>query len=478
MEREKRPNGQDDSAEPQPGEEDAHPMDVLMEEETFGLETPARGEIRMGTIARITENDILVDIGYKSEGIIYSREVERLPEEKLSRLKVGEEVEVYVVATGDPIKLSLIKAEEIQDWTRAEDLYKNKEIFEGTIAGYNKGGLIVSFGRLRGFVPASQVSYVRRRRWQGSSPDERWGEMVGETFLVRVIEVDQGRNRLILSEKAAAREARDLRKDKLIAELEEGEIRAGRVMSLADFGAFVDIGGADGLVHTSEITWKRISHPREVLEIGQEVRVKVLGVDAEQKRISLSLRELEDDPWEKVLEKIQEGQLVEGTITKLTKFGAFARLEELKDYGLEGLIHISELADRHIAHPREVVQEGEIVTLRIIRVDNKQKRIGLSLKQVDSAAYAELDWQVSRQDSQEEAPGSPEVPTEAPGSEVPQEHPGKDAEPLAEAEQGDESEIIDPEHIDLSEGEDILDSSRISAGGAELEGEEDPNNGE
>ena len=381
----------------------AHPMDAFLEEEEYGLDSPRRGEVRTGTIARITESDILVDIGYKSEGLIPSRELERLPQEKRDELVVGKEVTVYVLRAGGTdgtILLSIARAEEERDWLEAERLLKTKEMFEGVISGYNKGGLIVKLGRLRGFVPASQVSMARRWRADGDSAEQRWGKMVGEPIVSKVIEVERKRNRLILSERAAAREARDVLKERLIEELSPGEIRTGHVISLADFGAFVDIGGADGLVHTSEISWKRIGHPRELLKVGQEVKVKVLGVDPEQKRISLSIRELEEDPWETIVKQYKEGQLVEGTITKLTKFGAFASLKTSDDYELEGLVHISELSDRHIVHPREIVNEDETLTLRVIKVDRRRRRIGLSLKKVDSPEYAELDWQAAMQELQ------------------------------------------------------------------------------
>jgi small subunit ribosomal protein S1 len=379
----------------------AHPMDAFLDEEAYGLDSPRRGEVRTGTIARITDSDILVDIGFKSEGLIPARELERLSQEIRDELIVGKEITVYVLRSGGTdgtILLSIARAEEERDWLEAERLLKTKEIFEGVISGYNKGGLIVKLGRLRGFIPASQVSMARRWRSDGDSAEQRWGSMVGEPIVSKVIEVERRRNRLILSERAAAREARDVLKEKLIEELQPGEIRIGHVISLAEFGAFVDIGGADGLVHTSEISWKRISHPREVLKIGQEVKVKVLGVDSEQKRISLSLRELEEDPWEKIVKQYSEGQLVEGTITKLTKFGAFASLKAVDDYELEGLVHISELSDRHIVHPREVVNENETLTLRVIKVDRKRRRIGLSLKKVDSPEFAELDWQAAMEE--------------------------------------------------------------------------------
>ena len=392
-------------------EAELHPMEALLASENYELNAPKRGEIRVGTIVRATEADVLVDIGAKSEGVISIRELEQLPEDQRATLDVGQEISVYVIRPGGRSgapELSLVRAEEEQDWTKAEELLESKDIFEGEVTGYNKGGLIVKMGQLRGFVPASQVSLARRRRADGETPEDRWGKMVGEQLMAKVIEVDRGRNRLILSERSAAREAREALKERLISELAIGEVRTGHVISLADFGAFVDIGGADGLVHISEISWKRVSNPREVLNIGQEVKVKVLGVDPERNRISLSIRELEEHPWDMILEQFSEGQLVEGTVTKLTKFGAFAKLAGLEDYGIEGLVHISELSDRHIAHPSEVVQEDQVLTLRVIRVDALRHRIGLSLKRVESSDYAETDWEAAVQQTSE-APEPPVV---------------------------------------------------------------------
>jgi small subunit ribosomal protein S1 len=374
----------------------SHPMDALLDAESYELDMPKRGEIREGTIARVTETDILVDVGAKSEGVIPLRELERLTDERREELVVGAEVTVYVLRSGGRdggMFLSLDRAEEEKDWLMAESLRESRELYEGTVSGYNKGGLIIKLGQLRGFVPASQVSLSRRRRAQGTTPDQRWGKMVDEPIITKVIEVDRRRNRLILSERAATREARDALKERLISDLEPGEVREGHVISLADFGAFIDIGGADGLVHKSEITWKRIAHPRELLTVGQQVQVKVLGVDSERRRISLSMRELESDPWDEIADRFDEGQLVEGTITKLTKFGAFASLAGTEEYDFEGLIHISELSDRRVEHPREVVQEGQDLTLRVIKIDRKRRRLGLSLKRVASSEYAEQDWQ-------------------------------------------------------------------------------------
>lgn len=392
-----------------------HPMDALLKE-GYGLEAPRQGEIRVGTIANITDTNILVDVGAKSEGIIPVQELDRLSEDKRAEIQVGSEVTVYVLRTHGTdgiIDLSLVRAEEEEDWRVAEEYLDSQEPYEGVISGYNKGGLIIKLGHLRGFLPASQVSFSRRRRAKGESPEDRWGDMLEEPILAKVIEVDRSRNRLILSERAAAREARDVLKERLIDDLEVGEIRTGHVISLADFGAFVDIGGADGLIHSSEISWKRVSHPSDVLKVGQKVKVKVLSLDKKRKRISLSLRELEADPWEEIVGQFQEGQLVLGRITKLTKFGAFASLVDAGEYEIEGLIHISELAERRIEHPREVVQEGQEVTLRIINIDQERRRIGLSLKKVDSTEYAELDWKAAMQEIEEDAGEEPEPATEA-----------------------------------------------------------------
>jgi small subunit ribosomal protein S1 len=257
--------------------------------------------------------------------------------------------------------------------------------------GYNKGGLIVPVGGLRGFVPASQVSLVRRSGATGETPEQRWGKMVGEAVDIRVIEVDRERRRLILSERQALQETRETLKERLLDQLAEGDIRSGRVTSLAEFGAFVNIDGADGLVHLSEISWDRIQHPSEVLSVGQEVNVKVISVDQERKRIGLSIRQLLRDPWLMRVEHLKEGMLIEGTITHLTKFGAFAKLDE----EMEGLIHISELSEQRVTHPKEVVREGDVVTLRVIKIDPERRRIGLSLRKVDSAAYADFDWKMA-----------------------------------------------------------------------------------
>ncbi len=370
-----------------------HPMHSLLESES-GLNMPQRGEIRDGRIARITPSEILVDVGAKSEGVISGRELESIDEPTRKSFAVDQTISVYVVDPEDRngnIVLSYTKAREERDWQTAERLMETQEVYSGLIAGFNKGGLIVKVGNVRGFIPASQVSAARRRRAEGvEAPEQKWGKMVGETTQVKVIEVDRNRNRLILSERAASKETREMQKEKLLAEIKPGDVRKGHVISLAEFGAFVDIGGADGLVHLSEISWKRVAHPNEVLKVGQEVEVEVLNVDRERKRIGLSLKRREVDPWTMLQRKYQIGQLVQGTITKLTKFGAFARIEGEDD--IEGLIHVSELSESHIDHPKQAVAEGQQVTLRVLKIDPDKRRIGLSLKRVSSAEYADKDY--------------------------------------------------------------------------------------
>ncbi len=427
-------------------------MASLLEAEGLGIDFPQRGEIREGMIASMTPGQILVSVGTKSEGVISGREYEAIPAEALAEMKVGMEIPVYVVDPEDSngnLVLSYTRALEEKSWEKAEELMASKEAIHSEIIGYNKGGLIVPVGGLRGFVPASQVSLSRRAAMTGDTPEQRWSKMIGEELDVCVIEVDRERRRLILSERAASNETRETIKERVIEELTEGEVRTGRVTSLADFGAFVNINGADGLVHLSEISWERIQHPSEVLKVGQEVKVKVISIDKEKKRIGLSLRQLQSDPWAKHVEKYQVGQLVEGTITRLTKFGAFARLDDM----LEGLIHISEISEKRIEHPKEVLKEGDVVTLRVIKIDPENHRIGLSLRRVESMAYADMDWQALEEEiagsdgeitvtSEATAEAPAEVEAEAPAEEAPEvkaEEPAEEA-PEVKAEEPAEEE--------------------------------------
>ena len=427
-------------SEKQAGQE-TNPMESLLEEQGIDLVSPKSGEIRTGVIASLGENEILVSIGTKSEGVISGREFDQIPAEERSALHVGAEIPVYVISPEDSngnVVLSYTRAREAKDWEKAEQLLTESRTLESKIIGYNKGGLLVPLGKLRGFVPASQISLMRKSSLGVDSPEDRWAKMVGEDIFVRVIEVDRERHRLILSERAALQETRETLKDRLLDELNEGDIRTGRVTSVAEFGAFVNIDGADGLVHLSEISWERVKHPNEVLKVGQEVQVKVISIDRERRRIGLSFRQLQPDPWMEKVEHLKEGQLIEAKITHLTKFGAFARLGE----DLEGLIHISELSEQRVNHPKEVVKEGDELTLRVIKIDPERRRIGLSKRKVDSPAYSDFDWRTALA---EEVEGSQEA-------EAPQVAAEVSEGVAAEVSEGVAAEVSEGVAAEVSEG--------------------------
>ena len=457
--------GEEESQEQQPNK-----MEALLEAEGLIIDFPKRGEIRKGTIASISNGQILVSVGAKSEGIIAGKELDSIPKDVLESLEDGEEITVFVITPEDSngnLILSYTRALEEENWQTAEELLESEKSYDSKIVGYNKGGLLVPLGTIRGFVPASQIGLGRRLTISGNSPEERYSEMVGEEIEVCVIEVDRERRRLILSERAASSETRESIKERVIDDLKEGEVRTGRVTSLADFGAFVNINGADGLVHLSELSWDHVNHPSEVLEVGQEVNVKVISIDTERKRIGLSIRRLKDDPWEDQVNKLTEGQLVEGKITRLTNFGAFARLliDDMEG-DLEGLIHISEISERRIEHPKEVLNEGDVVTLRIIKIEDDTHRIGLSMRRVDSPAYTDLDWKTlteeldvddltedkpeAKASAEDEVPVEENVEPEEAVAEVAEDEADETADNTAEAEEVAEEavdEVVDAEDI-------------------------------
>jgi small subunit ribosomal protein S1 len=372
------------------------PVETTSSTPAVGSSQLKRGDLVEGVIKSTSPTQILVDVGTPNDGVILADELERLNKRTLESLRVGEKLNVYVVnpqGRDGHVILSLNRAAEEMDWQRAEEFRQSQEVYETRIAGYNKGGLIVRFGRLRGFVPQSQMSADRRRVLGDQTPEEQWSGMVNEPILVKVMEVDRARNRLILSERSASRESRERRKENLISQLTVGEVRDGKVVSLEDFGAFVDIGGAEGLVHLTELSWQHVTHPREVLQVGQDVKVEVISIDTDHKRIGLSMKRQASDPWDTVATRYEVGQLVQGMVTKLTKFGAFAQLVDVPE--IEGLIHISELSDKRVNHPREVVNENDKLTLRVVKIDVKNRRLGLSLKRVNSAEYLDQDWATS-----------------------------------------------------------------------------------
>ncbi len=381
-------------------DEDEEPV-----EEANGLR---RGQVILGTVARTTPNELFVNLGEDREGIVPKREVELMSGRMLEKMQDGAEIHVYIVNPsnhrGQTI-LSINHAQEELDWRKAEEYIESKDVYDGKIGGYNKGGLIVRFGRLRGFVPQSQISDKRMLDIEGETPEERFSGMVNQQISVKVMEVDRSRNRLILSERAAMREVRQRRKESLITELEEGEVRDGRVVSLENFGAFVDIGGAEGLVHITELSWQHVTHPKQVLEVGQEIEVKVINIDEAKNRIGLSIKQLQADPWDELATRFGTGALIRGEVTKLTKFGAFAKVINLP--AVEGLVHISELSDDRVEHPRDVVNRGDRLTLRVVKIDVRQRRLGLSLRKVNSADYLDEDLKRAYRELEEREEDAP-----------------------------------------------------------------------
>ena len=392
-------------------EDATNPMFQLLEQE-HARSVPERGDIVEGTIVSISSSEIIIDIGCKSEGIVTGRDLERLEPEYRDSLRVGDSVLAYVVrpedAQGNAV-LSLSRAQLERDWKAAEELFEAGKILEQPVMDCNKGGLIVNVGRVRGFIPASQVVSVQLPR--GSSEEERieqLQQLVGTPLRLKIIEMERRRNRLILSERVAMREWRQREKERLLDELQPGETKTGTVSSLCNFGAFVDLGGADGLVHLSELSWRHVNHPGEALEVGQEVDVYVLSVDRDRRRIALSIKRLQPEPWSTVEDRYEIGQLVQATVTKITEFGAFARLS---GEDIEGLIHISELSDDRVAHPRDVVTEEQEISVRIIRIDADRQRLGLSLRRVNDEQHFDFDWQEEDQ-TEEPSPSTEAEDTE------------------------------------------------------------------
>jgi small subunit ribosomal protein S1 len=363
-------------------------MEQFLNDPSHDYKSLKYGDVMDGVIMHLDREEILVDIGSKSEGIVPSREYSSLTPEEKAALHVGDTILVFVVQPENQeghAVVSIDRARQEKSWRRLQELHEANEVIEAEVTNYNKGGLLVNLDGVRGFVPASQVTEIRGGDEASKQAD--MARLIGTSLPLKVIEINRHRNRLILSERQAVQERRDVMKERLIEELSEGEVRKGRVSSICDFGAFVDIGGADGLVHLSELSWSRVRHPSEVLRVGQEVDVYVLGINAQEKKIALSIKRTQAEPWSRVAAAYEVGQLVRGTVTQLANFGAFARIED----GIEGLIHVSELVDDRVTHPKQVVTEGDDLLLRIIRIDPQRRRMGLSLRRALDTPDAELE---------------------------------------------------------------------------------------
>ncbi|MGQ0837779.1 30S ribosomal protein S1 [Actinokineospora sp.] len=340
------------------------------------------GDIVEGTIVKVDRDEVLLDIGYKTEGVIPSRELSiKHDVDPADVVKVGDEIEALVLQKEDKegrLILSKKRAQYERAWGTIEALKESDEPVKGTVIEVVKGGLILDIG-LRGFLPASLVEMRRVRDLQ---------PYVGRELEAKIIELDKNRNNVVLSRRAWLEQTQSEVRSEFLNQLQKGQVRKGVVSSIVNFGAFVDLGGVDGLVHVSELSWKHIDHPSEVVEVGQEVTVEVLDVDMERERVSLSLKATQEDPWRQFARTHAIGQIVPGKVTKLVPFGAFVRVDE----GIEGLVHISELAERHVEIPEQVVQVGNDVMVKVIDIDLERRRISLSLKQANEGFTTETEF--------------------------------------------------------------------------------------
>jgi len=367
-------NTQDDSSQE---------MQRILDEMEF--ETLRRGEIVEGTVMRADLDGIFLDIGHKEEGFIPPNEMRTIDAEELKSMDEGDQLIAFILrpdSQDGPI-LSVDRAKGEEGWRELQKFLEADLPVEGRIAGFNRGGCILEVENVQGFVPMSQLITISREQFamsEDSESSEHTSELIGSTLTVKVLEVNRSRNRAIFSERSALKEQREEQKAILIEQLQEGDIRKGRVTGVSSFGAFVDLGGADGLIHISELSWGMVTSPDEIVNVGEEIDVFILRIDRDTMKIALSLRKLYPEPWETIHERYNVGDVVDATVTKLADFGAFARLED----SIEGLIHITEMGHDNVAHPGDVIAEGDSVQVTILRIESDRRRLGLSLKQSES----------------------------------------------------------------------------------------------
>ena len=392
------------------------------------------GDLVQGKVVRVDKDEVLLDIGYKSEGVIPARELSiKHDVDPRQIVEVGQEIEALVTQKEDKegrLILSVKKAKYERAWGQIEKIMKEDGVVNGTVIEVVKGGLIVDIG-LRGFLPASLVDL---RRVRDLHP------FVGKQLEAKIIELDRNRNNVVLSRRKYLEEAQSEGRKDFLQNLHKGDVKKGTISSIVNFGAFVDLGGVDGLIHVSELSWKHVEHPSEVVQVGQEVTVEVLDVDLERERISLSLKKTQEDPWHQFAREHAPNEILEGEVTKLVPFGAFVRVGE----GVEGLVHISELSDKHVETAEQVVTVGQKVPVKIIEIDGDRRRISLSIRQAMPGGGAEPLPDDEITPATEAAPEEPEAPADvAPAKDVleaamaPEVEPAPTPEPAAE---GDEAE--------------------------------------
>jgi small subunit ribosomal protein S1 len=398
------------------------------------------GEVVHGTVVRVDKDEVLVDIGYKSEGVIPVAELSiRRSVNPADEVSLGEQIDALVMTKEDAegrLILSKKRARFELAWKRIEEAAESGEAVIGKVIEVVKGGLILDLG-VRGFLPASLVDI---RRVQDLD------EFLGQELRCKVIELNRSRNNVVLSRRAVLEDERKEARQAILDRLQPGQDVEGVISNIVDFGAFVDLDGMDGLIHISELSWSHVNHPSEVLEIGQKVNVRVLDIDRERQRISLGLKQTQSDPWQQVLESYRQGDVVEGRVTKVVTFGAFVEILP----GVEGLVHISELAQHHVENPREVVSQGDAVNVLILEVDAERRRLSLSLKRVEDGSVPKpradgsesihvapdlgLSEDVFAEERAPDEAAEEELAPEAEAEAEPEPEPVAEKEPVAEAE--------------------------------------------
>src|SRR6188508_498751 len=412
------------------------------------------GDIVTGTVVKIDRDEVLLDIGYKTEGVIPSKELSiKHDVDPFEVVSVGDEIEALVQQKEDKegrLILSKKRAQYERAWGTIEQIKEEDGVVTGSVIEVVKGGLILDIG-LRGFLPASLVEMRRVRDLQ---------PYVGQELEAKIIELDKNRNNVVLSRRAWLEQTQSEVRQNFLTQLQKGQVRKGQVSSIVNFGAFVDLGGVDGLVHVSELSWKHVDHPQEVVSVGQEVEVEVLDVDLERERVSLSLKATQEDPWKEFERTSQAGAVIDGTVTKLVPFGAFVRVAQ----GIEGLVHISEISHEHVDAPESVLSVGQEVQVKVIDVDVSRRRVSLSMRQVTSAPpkpkEIEVEPEVERDAgpemsttievpaeilaavaaAEESTPAAPAAAAPAAAEQSPAVEPAPAAEPVAAAEPAPEPE--------------------------------------
>ena len=379
-----------------PETQDNSPQDMQQLLEEMDFKVLKRGEVVEGSVMRVDSDGVFLDIGHKEEGFVPMGEMKTITKEEMVKLSEGDSLIAFVMRpdSKDGPMLSVDRARGEEGWRDIQKLMDQDQPVEGVIVGFNRGGCILEVANVQGFVPMSQLITISRdlfKQESFESGEANFSEgsigkdLIGKTLKVKVLEVNRSRNRAIFSERSALQEQRDEQKAELIEKLVDGEVRKGILTGISNFGAFVDLGGADGLIHISEMSWSMVGSPEDLVKVGEELDVYVLRIDRETMKIALSLRRLQPEPWETIFDRYQVGDVVDATVTKIANFGAFARLED----SIEGLIHITELSEAVITNPNEVVSEGQEIKVKILKIEMERKRLGLSLKQTSETLPSE-----------------------------------------------------------------------------------------